>query len=546
MSTHDLQKPDHPSKSAMPCEDSANSNPFRQLRRRVGRVTCYGLARLLAMICITCLGISAGSAQGRVALLLAAQNYQHFNAARVSVAQHQALAQALRDQGFAVSVATDPGNAAARAALADFSRKADRADFALIIASGHVATYRKQSFFLPTNARVRRATDLFSRGLSVANIADIAHRAKAGAFLMLVTVPDIPSTVAGIDNQPGFARPLPDNVVATFSSSNKVPVSRVDSVSQQAMQKVIETARQNPMSLARLIDSASASGAGRIFGSVTDLNLSQDRSQPKPEPAKPAVAVTQKNDAEREERERAEERIRQAEERARQAELRAREAEAKARRDLAAAASAAAKRAAAARREAEEKAKREIAAVAAAAARKAEEARRAEAARKAEAERRAEAERLAAAARQAAADREAARQVELARQAEASRQAEAERQAEAARQAEAVRQAEAAREAEAARKAEAERRLAEARATAPPQPAVPNIQSLQVVEALLGRGQRRIIQRILKSKGYYNGPLDAIFGDGTRAAIRAFQRDEGAAETGYLTPDQFQQLIASR
>ena len=80
---------------------------------------------------------------------------------------------------------------------------------------------------------------------------------------------------------------------------------------------------------------------------------------------------------------------------------------------------------------------------------------------------------------------------------------------------------------------------------APANPA-PNIQSLQVVEALLGRGQRKIIQRILKTKGYYQGPIVAIFGVLTRAAIKAFQRDEEADATGYLTPDQFRQLVASR
>ena len=104
----------------------------------------------------------------------------------------------------------------------------------------------------------------------------------------------------------------------------------------------------------------------------------------------------------------------------------------------------------------------------------------------------------------------------------------------------------------AARKAAAEKSAAAQPAapvtTAPTAPAdpAPNIQSLQVVEALLGRGQRKVIQRILKTKGFYNGPIDAIFGDMTRTAIRDFQRNSNARETGYLTPEQFQELVASR
>jgi hypothetical protein len=104
----------------------------------------------------------------------------------------------------------------------------------------------------------------------------------------------------------------------------------------------------------------------------------------------------------------------------------------------------------------------------------------------------------------------------------------------------------------AAKKAAAERSTAAQPTTpvttTPAAPADPasNIQSLQVVEALLGRGQRKVIQRILKTKGFYNGPIDSIFGDLTRTAIRNFQRSSGASETGYLTPNQFQQLVASR
>ena len=352
----------------------------------------------------------------------------------------------------------------------------------MIVASGHFATYRNQAFFLPTNARVRRATDLFSRGLSAANIADIVHRAKAGAFLMVTTVPDIPSTIAGVGAQPSFANPPPDNIVAVFSTSSKIPVSRVEGVSVQVMKDLVDVAKNKPMMLADLVSTASAGGAGLIVGKTEDRNLSQDAAKPKPEQTtKPAAETAALKEADRKARELAEKRLNQAEERARRAEKRAKEAEARAKRELAAAAASAKRRAEEAKAAAEAKAKRDLAAA------------------------------VAAAARKAAADRAAAL------------------------------------------RAEAERKSAAAQPSAPTTPAptapadpAPNIQSLQVVEALLGRGQRRVIQRILKSKGYYNGPIDAIFGDQTRAAIRDFQRDGGARETGYLTPDQLQQLVASR
>lgn len=451
------------------CEESASLNWLGRILGPIGKVIGYGIVRLFAVICLIGITLTAVQAKSRVALLLGAEKYQHFKASKVTVAQNQALEKALREQGFDVVLAANPGNAAARAALTEFSRKASSADFALIVASGHFATYRRQSFFLPTNARVRRATDLFSRGLSVANIADIAHRAKSGALIMLTTVPDIPSTVAGIGVQPGFATATPDNIVAVFSTSTKVPVSRVDSVSARAMKDVIEVAGEKPMMLAALVDGASAGGTGRVIGDVKESNLSEDLTKPE------APKVASSTDADRKARELAETRLNQAVKRAQEAEKRAREAETNAKRALTAAALEADRKAVAAKRTAEAKAKREMAVAVSAATRKA------------------------ATEQKAQVDRTVRTQP----------------------------------------KPETATTPASAVSSA-------SIQSLQVVEALLGRGQRKVIQRILKAQGFYQGPVDAIFGDLTRTAIRDFQRQSGASETGYLTPVQFQQLIASQ
>ncbi len=44
----------------------------------------------------------------------------------------------------------------------------------------------------------------------------------------------------------------------------------------------------------------------------------------------------------------------------------------------------------------------------------------------------------------------------------------------------------------------------------------------------------RDIQRILQSKGYYNGSIDGIFGTGTKNAVIAFQRDNGLKTDGIV------------
>lgn len=54
---------------------------------------------------------------------------------------------------------------------------------------------------------------------------------------------------------------------------------------------------------------------------------------------------------------------------------------------------------------------------------------------------------------------------------------------------------------------------------------------------------RRRVQAALKLLGYYNGPVDAVFGPATRTAIRAYQHDLGTEMTGTLTPREATRLL---
>ncbi len=61
----------------------------------------------------------------------------------------------------------------------------------------------------------------------------------------------------------------------------------------------------------------------------------------------------------------------------------------------------------------------------------------------------------------------------------------------------------------------------------------------------LGRDGRRELQRNLSLLGYDPRGIDGIFGPGTRKAVRAWQRDSGFDETGYLDRDQVASLQAA-
>ena len=45
------------------------------------------------------------------------------------------------------------------------------------------------------------------------------------------------------------------------------------------------------------------------------------------------------------------------------------------------------------------------------------------------------------------------------------------------------------------------------------------------------------VQAELARRGYYDGPLDGVIGEGTRRAIRRYQRDHGLPVTGEISPE---------
>lgn len=82
-------------------------------------------------------------------------------------------------------------------------------------------------------------------------------------------------------------------------------------------------------------------------------------------------------------------------------------------------------------------------------------------------------------------------------------------------------------------------------ATPPVQPP-PTPDATMPEEDLMTLENRRRMQEALKLLGYYNGPVDGVFGPETRAAIRRFQMQVMAEPTGRLTPQQASRLATVR
>jgi peptidoglycan hydrolase-like protein with peptidoglycan-binding domain len=426
------------------------------------------MAALLAAALLW-VGIGAGQAQaaGRVALVMVAEDYVKLQKSSVGTKRANEIAEALRARGFDVSFSANPSNSEARASLRDFSAKTAGADVAVAVLLGHGTTALGQSFFLPVNTEVSVATDLLSRGISVTTVAQIVGRAKAGAVFFVMTVPSFPSPVDGLNARPEFTGEIGKNVVTVFSTSAKVPVSRVDAASELAADALLKVLQQPAPMLADVARAAS-NEVGLVFGAAPEMSLAKPAVvEQVAAPAQPAPQDTQKNtevmarlDSERTARETAEKRAREDQARA-------------------------------------EKANAEVQ-------RAQEDARRAQAdVQKAQAD-----------ARKAQADAEKA-------------QAEAERAKAEARQIQAQAQL---------AKAQAEAAKASVVAAAP-------AMTPPMDEKLLGQKQRQRIQERLREMSLYTGPIDSIMGPLTREAIMGYQRSRGAAVTGYLTPEQFQELM---
>jgi peptidoglycan hydrolase-like protein with peptidoglycan-binding domain len=63
-------------------------------------------------------------------------------------------------------------------------------------------------------------------------------------------------------------------------------------------------------------------------------------------------------------------------------------------------------------------------------------------------------------------------------------------------------------------------------------------------EEKMSEANRRQVQEALHRLGYYDGPIDGIFGPSTRAAIRSFQDSIGEKGTGHLTAAEASRLIS--
>jgi hypothetical protein len=82
-------------------------------------------------------------------------------------------------------------------------------------------------------------------------------------------------------------------------------------------------------------------------------------------------------------------------------------------------------------------------------------------------------------------------------------------------------------------------------ATPPPTPTPPPLAVMLPDDSQMTDADRRKVQGALSRLGYYDLPVDGVFGPETRAAIRRYQHEIGAEMTGRLTAPQASRLASS-
>ena len=266
----------------------------RSILNARGDLSARGVGRIMTIVLLAVLGcvaaLGSASAASRVALVMVAQDYEKFAKSGVGTKRGVDIADALRARGFEVMINTAPNNASARASLRDFTTAATGAEMALAIVIGHGVSASGQSFFLPTNAEIGRSTDLLSRGISISNLAQIVGRARAGGVIFLMTTPTFSAPIAGLDPRPQPGGEA-NNVVTVFSTSAKVPASRVEAISIEAADAVVDVAQKRGRTLRDLIAAASKGDLGLVVGTAPALPLDAPAT-PVTRPAAPAAVAS--------------------------------------------------------------------------------------------------------------------------------------------------------------------------------------------------------------------------------------------------------------
>jgi len=136
---------------------------------------------------------TASVTERRVALVIGNAAYQTVPMLNNTKNDAKGVADAFRAVGFnVVQVVSDAGRSALIAALSDFERQADNADWAAVYYAGHGMEVDGVNYLVPVDARLRDDRDVQDEAISVNRVLDAIANAKRLRLVMLDACRDNP------------------------------------------------------------------------------------------------------------------------------------------------------------------------------------------------------------------------------------------------------------------------------------------------------------------------------------------------------------------
>ncbi len=108
--------------------------------------------------------------QDRVALLIGNQNYPHATDLESPIADIRAVAARLSEIGFSVATLENATLSSMSQSLADFRERAQSAEVAIVYFAGHGRQFRRNNYLVPVDAEIRRPGDIHAFSLPVDDV----------------------------------------------------------------------------------------------------------------------------------------------------------------------------------------------------------------------------------------------------------------------------------------------------------------------------------------------------------------------------------------
>lgn len=227
---------------------------------------------LIAVLALTC-AASAQESERRVALVIGVNAYDPIAPLTNPIADAERVHQSLTRAGFDVGAPViDPTEAELEAALLAFSRRANRADVAVLYFAGHGMQLHNENWLLPRDARLERPQDIRAEAIRLSDVIAFMEGARLRILFIDACRNDpyrlVPQrSVRGLAGVP--EEDLPEGTVIAFAAAAGQPAEDDGAFARLVAEQMVNEGLTLEQMLSRVRD-----GLGR------EIEISDRRRNP--------------------------------------------------------------------------------------------------------------------------------------------------------------------------------------------------------------------------------------------------------------------------